>query len=262
MLAAAALLAAVAGAAAVAEVSPAALVQGLPNALDYVGRTLPPLRPASLVADLGAWMWALPRWLRLLFDTLVIAFTGTALGAVVAVGASFLAARNLAPRRWLSVAARRALEVARAVPELVYALVFVFAFGLGALPGVLAIAVHSVGALGKLFAEAAEAVEPGPLEGVRATGAGWVQVMRFGALPQVAPVYVSYALLRLEINVRAAAIVGFVGAGGIGMELYLVIRQFLYPDISALVVLLIATVSLIDVTCERVRHRLLGVAAA
>lgn len=251
-----------AGAAGVAGVSPSALLQGLPNALDYVGRTLPTLRPASLSADLGAWMWALPKWLRLLFDTLVIAFTGTTLGAAVAVAASFLAARNLAPRTWLSVVARRVLEVARAVPELVYALVFVFAFGLGALPGVLAVAVHSVGALGKLFAEAAEAVDPGPIDGVRATGAGWLQVMRFAVLPQVAPAYLSYALLRFEINVRAAAIVGFVGAGGIGMELYLVIRQFLYPDISALVLLLIATVALIDVSCERIRHRLLGVAAA
>jgi phosphonate transport system permease protein len=249
-------------AAAVTEVSPAALVEGLPNAADYVWRTLPRLRLASLPADLAAWMWALPRWLRLLSDTLVIAFTGTVLGAAVAVVASFLAARNLAPRPWVSVAVRRGLELARAVPELVYALVFVFAFGLGALPGLLAVAVHSAGALGKLFAEAAEAVDAGPIDGVRAAGAGWLQVMRFAVLPQVAPAYLSYGLLRFEINVRAAAIVGFVGAGGIGMELYLVIRQFLYADISALVMLLIATVSAIDVVCERARHRLLGLAPA
>ena len=256
------LLAAVVGAAVVAEVSPIAFLQGLPNAFDYMGRTVPTLRASSLPADLRAWMWALPRWLGLLFDTLVIAFTGTLLGAAVAVAASFPAARNLAPRPWISVSARRMLEIARAVPELVYALVFVFAFGLGALPGVLAVAVHSAGALGKLFAEAAEAVDHGPIDGVRATGAGWLHVMRFAVLPQVAPAYLSYALLRFEINVRAAAIVGFVGAGGIGVELYLVIRQFLYPDISALVVLLVVTVALIDVGCERVRHRVLGGAAA
>jgi phosphonate transport system permease protein len=249
-------------AAVVAEVGPIALLQGLPNAFDYAGRTVPVLRADSLLADLAAWMWGLPRWLRLLADTLVIAFAGTALATLAAVPASFVAARNLAPRPWLSFATRRALEMARGVPELVYALVFVFAFGLGALPGVLAVAVHSVGALGKLFAEAAEAVDAGPIDGVRATGAGWVQAMRFAVLPQVAPAYLSYALLRFEINVRAAAIVGFVGAGGIGMELYLVIRQFIYPDISALVLLLVATVAVIDVACERVRHRVLGGAAA
>jgi phosphonate transport system permease protein len=252
----------VAAAAVVAEVSPIAFLEGLPNALDYAGRTVPAIRAASPLADLAAWMWGLPKWLRLLADTLVIAFVGTALATLVAVPASFVAARNLAPAPWPSITARRVLEVARGVPELVYALVFVFAFGLGALPGVLAVAVHTVGALGKLFAEAVEAVDTGPIDGVRATGAGWLQVMRFAVLPQVAPAYLSYALLRFEINVRAAAIVGFVGAGGIGMELYLVIRQFIYPDISALVLLLVATVAVIDVACERVRHRLLGGAVA
>jgi phosphonate transport system permease protein len=153
------------------------------------------------------------------------------------------------------------MEVARTVPELVWALIFVYAFGLGALPGVLAIAVHSTGSLGKLFSEANENVESGPLEGVRAAGGSWAQVMRYGVLPQVMPAFLSYSLLRFEINVRASSVSGFVGAGGIGQELYLVIRQFIYVDISAIVLLLVATVALIDIACERVRHHVIGQAA-
>jgi phosphonate transport system permease protein len=160
------------------------------------------------------------------------------------------------------VATRRAMEIARTVPELVWALIFVYAFGLGALPGVLAIAVHSTGSLGKLFAEVNENVDRGPLEGVRAAGGSWAQVMRYGVVPQVLPAFLSYGLLRFEINVRASSVVGFVGAGGIGQELYLVIRQFIYVDISAIVLLLVATVALIDVACERIRHRVIGEVAA
>jgi phosphonate transport system permease protein len=144
------------------------------------------------------------------------------------------------------------------VPELVYALVFVFAFGLGPVPGVLAITIHSMGALGKLFSEINENIDLSSVEGVRAAGGNWFQVIRYAVIPQVLPNFASYSLLRLEINVRSAAIVGFVGAGGIGQELFLVIRQFIYTDVSAIALLLIATVSLIDITCERVRHFLIG----
>jgi phosphonate transport system permease protein len=150
------------------------------------------------------------------------------------------------------------LELFRTVPELVFALIFVYAFGLGPLPGVLAIAVHSMGALGKLFSEVNENIAPGPGEGVRAAGGNWMHLVRYAVLPQVLPDFASYTLLRFEINVRASSVVGFVGAGGIGQELFSVIRQFIYVDISALVLLLIMTVALIDITCERFRRRLLG----
>jgi phosphonate transport system permease protein len=134
----------------------------------------------------------------------------------------------------------------------------VFAFGIGPLAGVLAIAIHTTGSLGKLFSEVNENADHGPIEGLRATGAGWLQSMGFGVVPQVLPVFLSYTLLRFEINVRGAAIVGFVGAGGIGQELYLVIRQFIYPDISAIVLLIIATVTAIDLVSERLRHAVIG----
>jgi len=119
---------------------------------------------------------------------------------------------------------------------------FVFAFGIGPMAGVLAIGLHTMGALGKLYAEVAEAADPEPVRGVRATGASWAQVMRYGALPQVAPAFESHGLLRFEINVRAASVLGFVGAGGIGQDLYTAIKSFAYTDISAIALMLIATV--------------------
>jgi phosphonate transport system permease protein len=227
----------------------------------YIRGTLPTLRLATLGADLAEWYWGLGRWLLLLADTVLIAMMGTLLGGATALILCFPASARLAPSRILYVTARRAMEVARTVPELVWALIFVYALGLGALPGVLAIAVHSMGSLGKLFSEVNENVEPGPLEGVRAAGGSWAQVMRYGVLPQVMPAFLSYSLLRFEINVRASSVLGFVGAGGIGQELYLVIRQFIYVDISAIVLLLVATVALIDIACERVRHHVIGQAA-
>jgi phosphonate transport system permease protein len=243
------------------EVSPTKLAEGLPGLVDYVRGTLPVLRPATLGADLAEWYWGLDRWLLLLVDTVLIAFMGTLLGTTGATLLCFPASATLAPSGLVYFAARRAMELARTVPELVWALIFVYAFGLGALPGVLAIAVHSMGSLAKLFSEINENVDRGPLEGVRAAGGSWVQVMRFGVVPQVLPAFASLCLLRFEINVRASSVVGFVGAGGIGQELYLVIRQFVYVDISAIVLLLVATVALIDLGCERIRHRLIGEAA-
>ena len=138
------------------------------------------------------------------------------------------------------------------------AMIFVFSFGLGPLPGVLAIAVHSMGALGKLFAEINDNVDLRPVEGVRAAGANWYQMLRYAVVPQVLPGFLSYTLLRFEINVRAASVIGFVGAGGIGQELMFVIRQFVYTDISAIVLLLIVLVALIDMGCEQLRYRVIG----
>jgi phosphonate transport system permease protein len=239
----------------VAEVNPRNLAQGLPGAFDYVWRTLPVLRADSAIADLREWYWGLARWLKLLFETVIIAGLATAIATAVAYAGCFRAARNLNPRRWSVVLWRRGFEVARAVPELVYALIFVFAFGLSPLAGTLAVAVHSAGALGKLFSEVNENVDAASLEGVTAAGASWWQVMRFGVTPQVLPNFASYALLRFEINVRSAAVLGFVGAGGIGEELVIAVRQFIYPDISALVLLIVVTIAALDMACERLRGR-------
>jgi phosphonate transport system permease protein len=254
-------LLAVVGSMWVSEVSLSKVVEGFPGLVAYVAGTLPVIRRESVSADLAEWYWGLGRWLALLLDTLVIAFMGTLLGATSAFVLGFPAARNLAPNTWVYSLCRRCLEIARTVPELVYALMFVYAFGLGPLPGMLAIAVHSLGSLGKLFSEVTENIDEGPVEGVRAAGANWWQIVRYAVVPQVLPNFASYTLLRFEINVRASSVVGFVGAGGIGQELYTVIRQFIYVDISAIVLLLIVTVALLDITCEHLRHRLIGTQA-
>jgi phosphonate transport system permease protein len=242
----------------VSEFSVARIVQGLPGVTSYLAGTLPTIRASQPLTDLADWFWGLGRWLLLLIDTVVIALVGTLLGMLGALLLCFHGSTATARGRGSYHAVRRALDAARTVPELVFALMFVYAFGLGPLAGVLAIAVHSTGALGKLFAEVVDAADARPVEGVRAAGAGWLETIRFAILPQVLPGFASYALLRFEINVRASAIIGFVGAGGIGQELYLVIRQFVYQDVSAIVLLLIVTVALIDLTCERLRHRVIG----
>lgn len=252
------LVAALIASALIGEVDPSRLAAGLPQAWAYVWGTVPVLRADSLGADLGEWYWGLGSWLRLAGETVLMGFTGTVLGGVAGLLLCFPASRNLVQGHALHFACRRILEVARTVPELVYALIFVYAFGLGPFAGVLAIAVHTAGALGKLFAEVNENVDPGPIEGVRAAGGTWAVIMRLAVLPQVLPNFASYALLRFEINVRAASALGIVGAGGIGEELYLSVRQFEYPDISAILLLIIAMVSIIDLGCEAVRHRLIG----
>ena len=244
------------------EVDGGKLLEGLPRIAGYIARTLPPLRAETLGADLAEWYWNLGDWLLLLLDTALIAYVGTAIGAGLALLLSFLASAVHAPNPTVAFAVRRVLETARAVPVLVFALIFVFAFGLGPLPGAMALAVHTMGALGKLYGEIHENAEPGPVEAIRAAGGSWAQQMRCGVLPQSMPGVVSYGLLRFEINVREASILGFVGAGGIGEELYTVVRRFEYTDISALVLLILATVILLDAACSRLRRRITGALSA
>jgi len=255
------LLLAAAFSAIIGEVDLARLARGLPQIIAYVGQTLPRLSPASLGTDLAEWLWGLDLWLALLADTIVMAFVGTSFGAAGAFLLSFPATRTLVRSPLPYFISRRLLELARTVPDLVYALVFVYAFGLGPFAGVLAIAVHSVGSLGKLFAEANENADLGPLDAMRAVGGSWPQAVRFGIVPQVLPLMASYTLLRFEINVRGASVLGIVGAGGIGEELYLAVRQFIYQDISAIVMLILLTVMLIDMACERLRLHLIGAEA-
>lgn len=242
----------------VGEVRLDVILSDLPGLFRYVHETLPVIHAESAVTDIKEWYWAFPQWLGLLLDTIIIAFLGTLLGAIGAFFICFPASRNLIKTTWIYFICRRVMEIARSVPELVYALIFVFSFGLGPFPGVLAIAVHSFGALGKLFSEVNENVNDDQIEGVRATGADWFQILRFSVVPQVMPNFVSYALLRFEINVRAASVIGFVGAGGIGQELMFVIRQFVYQDISAIVLMIICTVAVIDIGCEKLRHHIIG----
>jgi phosphonate transport system permease protein len=242
----------------VGKFSPAAIIEGTPKLGEYVWRTLPTLRWQNLASDLTEWFYGLDKWLGLLLETVLMAYLATLLGSLAALGLCFYGSRNLAPSRWSYHLARRLAEFFRTVPDLVFALIFVFAFGLGPLPGILAIALHSFGANGKLFAEANENIDMGAVEGLRAAGANWAQTMRFAVIPQVLPNYASYVLWRFEINVRTAAVMGFVGAGGIGMELMTAVRSLYYEDISAILILIVVTVSLIDIGCERLRHALIG----
>lgn len=224
----------------------------------YFASTLPKLSVWTLSADLAEWLWGFKRWMRLLGDTLMIAYVGTVIGAIGGFLLCFLASANLVRSRAVVFVTRRTLEFCRTVPEIVFALVFVLAFGLGPLPGVLAIAIHSIGALGKLFAEVVENIEDKPIDGITASGGNWVQTVRFAVVPQVLSNFVSYTLLRLEYNVRGAAVMGFVGAGGIGQDLIEAVRKFYFADVSAILLLIVVTVMLIDFVTERVRHRLIG----
>lgn len=234
------------------------LAEGWPDLAAYVGSTLPELRRDHLLADIDEWYWGFWRYLRLIGETLLTAYLGTLLGLLGALILCFPAAANLAPHPWLRAVCRRILELARSVPELVYALIFVYAYGTGAMPGVMAIAIHSMGALGKLFSEAAENLDDRAIFGVRATGASWLAQMRLAAMPQVLPNFISYTLFRFEINVRSASVLGFIGAGGIGQELYQSIRSFAYTDVSAVVLVIIAMVMMTDMTSQWVRARFIG----
>jgi phosphonate transport system permease protein len=208
--------------------------------------------------NVSEWLWGWRKWSLLLGETILISYVGTLFGAVLAFALNFLAAENTSPAPWLRFVIKRLLEFCRTVPGIVFALIFVIAFGLGPMAGVLAIALHSIGALAKQYAEMVENIDMKPVEGVRSTGAGWLSCMRFAVLPQVAAGFASYTLLRFEINVREASVMGFVGAGGIGTELVVAVRKFYYSDVSAILLMIVLTVFAIDIGTGWVRERLLG----
>ncbi len=234
------------------------LAAGLPRIGEYLAMTVPELKLSTFFSDLNTWYYGLMRWLGLLGDTLLIAMMATLFGAVGGLILCFPASRNLAGHFWIYFLFRRLAEIGRCVPEVVYALIFVVAFGVGPFAGFLALTAHTTGALGKLFAEANENIDERQLEGVRAAGGNWFEVIRFAALPQVLPNFTTYTLWRLELNIRSAAIVGFVGAGGIGQELYQAISLNYYEDVSAIVLMIVLTITLIDLVCEKIRHRMIG----
>jgi phosphonate transport system permease protein len=242
----------------VGEVNVPAVFENGSRFFSYIGRIFTLDSGQFVLTDPVEWYWGLGRWLRLIGETVVIAYLATIFGGIAAFILSFLAARNLTHNASVRFVARRFLEFCRTVPEIVYAMIFVVALGLGPLPGVLALTIHTTGALGKLFFEVLENADDKPLEGMVSTGANWFTSLRFAILPQVISNFTSYALLRFEINVREGAIMGAVGAGGIGQDLLEAIRKFYYPDVSAMLVLLIITVSLIDYGTEKIRYRLIN----
>lgn len=194
-------------------------------------------------------------YLSELVVTLQIALWGTALAIVCSVPLALLASANIAPW-WVYQPVRRVLDAFRSINEMVFALLFVVAVGLGPFAGVLALWIHTTGILSKLFSEAVEAIDPQPVEGIRATGAHPLHEIAYGVIPQVLPLWISYALYRFESNVRAASVVGMVGAGGIGMVLWDVIRGFQYEQTAAVLVMLVVSVSLIDLVSAQLRKRM------
>jgi phosphonate transport system permease protein len=248
----------------VSEAYPAALLAGLPRIGEYFAKLIPDLRWPVLFdgtqteGSFAYWMYRADKWLWLLFETSQMAALATFGGAAVAVLLCLPAAANLAPNRAIYILCRRLLELFRGVPDIVYALILVWTFGVGPLAGILAIGLHTVGALGKLFAEAAENADMRPWEAIIAAGGNWAQAVRYAILPQVLPNFLSYTMIRFEINVRGATVIGFVGAGGIGQELYSVISFNYYQEVSAIVVLIILAVSIIDLTSEALRRRAVG----
>lgn len=249
----------------VSEVRPETLAAGLPRIGEYFWLILPTLSLEHLFSgpkiegSLAFWMYRLDAWAWLMFETSQMAALATLMGSALAFLLCFPASRTLMPGAPISFTViRRTLELFRSVPDIVYALILVWAFGVGPLAGILAIALHSTGALGKLFAEAVENADLRPLEAVRASGGTWLHAVRFAIVPQVLPNLLSYALLRFEINLRGASVIGFVGAGGIGQELYTVISFNYYEEVSAIVLLIILAVAAIDLLSETLRFRLIG----
>ncbi len=195
-------------------------------------------------------------YLQEMVITLQIALWGTALAVVTAVPLALLASANIVPW-WVYQPMRRLMDSCRAINEMVFAMLFVVAVGLGPFAGVLALWVHTTGVLAKLFAEAVEAIDPQPVEGIRSTGASALHEIVYGVLPQVMPLWISYALYRFESNVRSASVVGMVGAGGIGVVLWEIIRGFQYAETCAVMLIIVVSVSLIDLVSARIRKFLI-----
>lgn len=188
-------------------------------------------------------------------ETIQIAVWGTALAVAFGIPFAILSAANICPG-WVVQITRRLMDASRAINEIVFALLFVVAVGLGPVAGVLALAIHNIGIVAKLFSEAVEAIDPRPVEGIRSTGALRLQEVIFGVVPQVIPLWTSYTLYRFETNVRSATVLGIVGAGGIGHSLYENIRSFLYAETAAIILIVVVTVTLIDVISARIRRAL------
>ena len=222
---------------------PVALARGLPWIVEFFARMMPPdfaVLPSALV---GA------------FRTLEIALLGTAVAAVAALPLGFAGARNVASPPVFHPT-RAVLNFFRSIDTLVYALIFVAAVGLGPFPGVLAVVAYTTTSLAKLYSEAIEGIDPGPVDAITATGATTLQILRFGVLPQVLPLFASYVLYRLETNIRAATVLGFVGAGGIGFYLQTYLRMIDYPAASTVLLVTVVMVMLVDYASSKLRARL------
>ncbi|WP_438891713.1 phosphonate ABC transporter, permease protein PhnE [Anabaena sp. WFMT] len=219
------------------------------TALSGSGRNMAEYIRAYFPPDFSDWKYYLSETLI----TISMGIWGTLMATIVAVPLSILASENMCPV-WIVQPTRRLLDAMRAINEIVFALIFVVAVGLGPFAGVLALFINTLGILGKLFSETVEAIEPGQVDGIKATGANKIQEVIFGVIPQVMPLWTSFALYRFEANVRAASVLGIVGAGGIGIALYQSFGSFEYQKICAILIILVSATSIIDVLSARVRN--------
>ena len=212
------------------------------------------------IADLLSEMWVpdfthLNSWWGPLLDSMTMSIAATALAVLLSVPLALLGARNTSPHPAIYWVARLILNVLRSVPELIMAIVFVAAVGFGALPGALALGIHSAGMVGKFFAEAIEHAAEAPVEAAKATGAGPAQVILHGILPQVLPQMADVTVYRWELNFRASIVVGVVGAGGIGFELIAALRTLQYDEVAAILLVILATVTVVDALGGALRKR-------
>ncbi|MDP5274427.1 phosphonate ABC transporter, permease protein PhnE [Chengkuizengella axinellae] len=228
------------------ELSPMKFIAGIPDIFNLIYRSLPP--------DLSI----LSRLVTPALRTLEVAIWGTFIAVVFSTILSFGAAKNLfGSNKIIYGLTRGILNTLRSIPDLIWALVFVAAVGLGTFPGVLALAVYSCGELGKLYAESIENIDPGPREALESTGAGSFRVIRWAILPQILPEAITYTLYRLESNVRHAFILGLVGAGGLGHELIVSMRLFRYDEALTIILVIIITVSLTDFVSGKLRQKVI-----
>ena len=219
------------------------LAEGLPAIGVLLTEMIPP--------DFGRWQaWVMP-----MVDTLAMSVAGTALAILFSVPLAFLAARNTSPNEITYQVARLVLNAFRSIPELIMGIVFVAAVGFGMLPGVLALGLHSIGMVGKFFAEAIEHAHPAPIEAAESSGANAFQVIQHGVMPQVFPQFADVAMYRWEYNFRASTVMGMVGAGGIGTELVGSLRLLDYPQVSAILIVILATVTIVDALSNLLRKR-------
>lgn len=217
---------------------------GLPAIGVVFGEMVPP--------DFTRWR----AWIDPLLETVAMSVAGTALAILLSFPLAFLAARNTTPNQFVYQAARLILNMLRAIPELIMGIVFVAAVGFGMLPGVLALGLHSVGMVGKFFAESIEHVHPAPIEAATATGASRLQVITHSILPQVYPQFADVTMYRWEYNFRASTVMGMVGAGGIGTELVGSLRLLDYPQVGAIMLVILAAVTVVDGLSSRLRRSL------
>jgi len=210
------------------------LVEGIPAIAQLLGEMLPP--------DFSRW----PRWIQPIVDTLAMSVAGTAIAVGLSLPLCFLAARNTTPHPVLFHLTRTLLNIARAIPELILGMILVAAVGFGKLPGTLALGLHSVGMVGKFFAETIELSDPAPVEAARSVGATEPQVIVHSVLPQVWPQMADVTFYRWEYNFRASMVLGAVGAGGIGLEIISALRVLQYRQVSALLIVVLGMVTIVD----------------